>query len=221
MSLSEPESQNNRKYISGIYNPKNPGKYKGKSIVDLSKTDFRYEANFKNKKGVYFYDDLVTPPFASFIDVPFSYYKALILSAVKWDSSVKDNGNVFHELQTLTHLMIYTENQCSGLIELIYKKPTRRSGTVYRNLDGTWHSNSFRDLLLDKTIPFLDNNAQLLPNVIGAKPFYKKDKFLSDVFIVRFSHDNTVKSGNIYAKTLYLNDVDIIINESLSDDNNK
>jgi hypothetical protein len=30
--MSEPESQNNRKYISGAYTPKNPEKYKGKGL---------------------------------------------------------------------------------------------------------------------------------------------------------------------------------------------
>jgi hypothetical protein len=166
-------------------------------------------------KGMYY--DRVNP-YRSFVDVPFIIGKEVRLQAIKWKSDAYDRiAKVFIEDSTITHLLIYTKNQCSSEYALISKNPARNSSTLLRNSEGIWSSNNFRDLVVDRTQPFLDDKKQIIVgNLSVNKSFFNRTKFLSDYFIVRFIIDN------LSNEEIYLNDVDMAASlTTLTENKNK
>jgi len=168
-----------------------------------------YEFNSNLTKGTYIYQDIT---FKSYIDTVFIFPKPVILNAVKWDSNMIGNDGLAYENLTLTHLMIYTKNQCSGVFALSQLSTTRSGKTLLRDTDRVWSANNFRDMIKDNTIPFLDSKDEVDTDALNLnKPFYKKSIFLDTNFVIRFIYDNIV---GVTPKTLYLNDVNVLVNES-------
>lgn len=139
-------------------------------------------------KGIFI--DGVTYP--SYIDKVFNESGDLTkrFQALKWLTEVEDSQEVKQEEKTFTHIIIYNNNQCSGLIPL---KDGRDLwfGTDRKNIEETWQFNNFRDLILNPLQPFLDkNNALIGTNIDPNKSWYKRSRFLSKFIITRFQYDN-------------------------------
>jgi len=110
--------------------------------------------------------------------------------SINWLSdTVKSDGTVLKD-ETITHLLIYNNSQCSGLID-INKDKGLWFGSDARNVEDTWNFNDFRDLIKDKNLPFLDNKNELIQtNINTSKAWFDKSLFISKFAIVRFIHNN-------------------------------
>ena len=110
-----------------------------------------------------------------------------------WDTDVialEDIYKKVNENLTFTHIMVYNNNQCSGLISLKnYSKIMRKT----RNTKEKWSFNEFRDMVIDPIVAFLDEDKQLIAsNIATKKAWFNKNLFLSKFAVVRFQHDNVL-----------------------------
>lgn len=147
-----------------------------------------FKHNNKLVKAIY-YDGLIKD---SYIDVPFNPSPEITkqLQSVNWQSNVVKLDTTILENETITHLMVYNDNQCSGLIDIKAEKDLW-FGKDARNLEETYNFNNFRDLIKDKFLPFLNKKRELIvANINLSKSWFKKNRFISKFVIVRFSSDN-------------------------------
>lgn len=153
-------------------------------------TNFKlYKLNSKLLKGIFF-DGVM---YNSYIDVPFNQGQDVtkVFANFNWITHTRDSFGVMIDEETLTNLMVYNNNQCSGNI-LLQANPNLWFGTDARNTEETWNFNNFRDLIRDKGVPFLDSNGDLITsNINNNKSWFDKNKFISKFVIVRFTYDNT------------------------------
>lgn len=147
-----------------------------------------YKLNSKTLKGIFF--DAIM--YDSYIDVPFNQGAdtTKVFGNFNWVTHVFRLDGVAMENETLTNLMVYNNNQCSGNINL-----QADNGLWYgndaRNTEETWNFNKFRDLLKDRNLVFLDNNGDLITsNINNNKAWFEKSKFISKFVIVRFIYNN-------------------------------
>jgi hypothetical protein len=152
-------------------------------------TNFKlYKLNSKLLKGIFF-DGIM---YRSYVDVPFNQGQDVtkVFSNFNWITHVRSLSNVMIDEETITNLMVYNNNQCSGDI-LLQANPSLWFGTDARNTEETWNFNNFRDLIRDKGVPFLDDNGDLITsNIDNNKSWFDKNKFISKFVIVRFIYDN-------------------------------
>lgn len=138
-----------------------------------------YVHNVPNKKGIY-YDDTKHP---AYIEMVNPSPQSILASNISWRSQFKLNG-VINETETLTHIMLYNDTQCSGIVPITYRSTTR-------NAEGLWNFNNFRDLVKNKNLIFLDANGNVIEsNIDATKPFFKKTRFIANYLCVRFIFDN-------------------------------
>ena len=146
-----------------------------------------YKHNSQVNVATYFDGDV----FPSYIDVVFNEndeYSKRLQSAV-WISEVEDATGVILDQETITQIMVYNSNQVSGLLET--KTNNLWFNKDAKNKEETWYFNNFRDLILDKTLPFLNKDGSLITGNINTAPlWFNKSLFLSKFAIVRFQYDN-------------------------------
>lgn len=147
-----------------------------------------YKHNSKTLKGI-FYNAVM---FDSYVDVPFNQKEDVtkVFGNFNWITHVIDANSVTRDDETLTGLMVYNTNQCSGINQL-----QADSGIWFgkdaRNTEETWNYNKFRDLLKDRNLPFIDSNGNLITsNIDPNKPWFDKNKFITKFVIVRFIYNN-------------------------------
>ena len=136
-----------------------------------------------------FYDGVVK---SSYIDVPFNNSPDVskVAKSINWLSDTIRNDGSVQKDETITHLMVFNNTQCSGIIDLKADK-NLWYGKDARNVEDTWNFNNFRDLIKDKSLPFLDDNNQLITsNINNIKTWFDKSRFISKFVIVRFISDN-------------------------------
>lgn len=127
----------------------------------------------------------------SYIDVVFnqSPQQSKRFDNVNWITTVEDSG-VTYKNETVSHLIVYNDTQCSGKIALSSNPGLWFSNDV-RNSEDTWNYNNFRDLTSNRTLPFIDNKGELIgSNINNNKPWFEKSKFVSKFVIFRLINDN-------------------------------
>jgi hypothetical protein len=133
----------------------------------------------------------------SYIDVVFNESPDITktLRSVNWLSdTTKLDGTVLRE-ETLTHIIVFNNSQCSGIIDLKANK-NLWFGSDARNVEETWNFNDFRDLLKNNTLPILDNkNELILSNINNSKSWFDKSLFISKFVIIRFIKDNLTQNN--------------------------
>lgn len=155
-----------------------------------------YLGNDSTKVGKYFNGDI----YDSYIDICFNESPDLskTYNSCSWISEVRDFQDVFKKDKTLTHIIVYNDYQCSGLISLTKNNSTLWYNQNRRNVEQEWHFNDFRDLVDNLNNAFLDvNNQVITSNINSNKPWYKKNKFVSKYIVVRLIYDN-MDQNNIY-----------------------
>jgi len=184
------------------YSPENGGAWK--SFHDYYPNHMRSTRNevfsFKDSK-VYlhnmagsfaqFYDAEIFP---TLIDAVFNEgtQATKVFQSVNWISEIINDKGVSLFDKTLTTILCYNSYQCSGEIDLVALENVR-------NVDGTWNFNAMRDLIDDRTLPFLNEKLELISNNISTdKPWYKQRRMTDKYLIVRLLLDN------IGQNTLYL-----------------
>ncbi len=147
-----------------------------------------YKHNSKTLKSI-FYDGVM---YNSYIDVPFNQGQETtkVFANFNWITHVRRLDGVMMEEETLTNLMVYNNNQCSGDINLQIDNGLW-FGRDAKNTEETWNFNKFRDLIKDKNNPFIDANGDLITSNINInKAWFEKSKFISKFVIVRFTYNN-------------------------------
>jgi len=132
--------------------------------------------------------------FPTLIDVVFNEVPQAtkIFQSVNWVSEIINSEGVSLFDKTLTTILCYNSYQCSGEIQL-------ETFENVRNSDGTWNFNAMRDLIDDRTLPFLNEKLELISNNISSeKPWYEQKRLTGKHLIVRLLLDN------IEQNTLYL-----------------
>lgn len=133
----------------------------------------------------------------SYIDVVFNDSPDITktLRSINWLSdTTKLDGTVLRD-ETLTHLIIFNNSQCSGILDL-KEDNGLWFGSDARNVEETWNFNNFRDLLKDNTLPILDNkNELILSNIDNFKSWFDKSLFISKFVIVRFIKNNLTQNN--------------------------
>ena len=121
-----------------------------------------------------------------------------LFDAFQWITEVFDSNGTNYYGKTFTKLLIYSENQCSGVIDL--------SPTNIKSTEGTWRFNDFKDIVInyadqiinqDKGIPtgtnasiLTDNTKVITANINASKRWYEKSFFRGKYIVIRFVYDN-------------------------------
>lgn len=115
--------------------------------------------------------------------------------SLNWISTCELNNII--SKKTFTHLMVFNDTQCSGIIDL------NASGGLWfgddaRNMLGTWNYNDFRDLVNNINLPFLDDKNQLIStNINNSKAWFNKSRFISKFAVFRLIFNN-VNQNNLH-----------------------
>jgi len=164
------------------------------SIANLGEI---YKHNIESKKAIFY----GATTYQSFADVVFlgNTRETKIWEAVLWNSSIIQADNTKLRNKTITHILIYNDYQCSGVIEI-----NKNESWFLKNASGDdeqWFFNTFKDIVKDTTLPFIDSNNELiLTNLSEQISWINKNKFIGKFGIVRFIHDNSSQND------FYLND---------------
>jgi hypothetical protein len=152
-----------------------------------------FKHNTEGKYGIY-YDDTVHK---SYVDVIFNFEDTLekIIDSIIFTTKVVDpitGGS--NALSTATHIVVYNDHQCSEEIAII-SNPSSWYKHNARLINGTWHFDEFIDKVIDNTLPFIDDDGELiLTNIQTAKTWFKRNLFIGKFGIVRIIYDNSVQN---------------------------
>ena len=73
-----------------------------------------------------------------------------------------------------------------------------------RRVNHSWTFNEFRDLVLDRTLRFIDSEGEIVDtNIDVTKPWYDQKRFISNHVTIRLTAENSSST----TKALYLYDV--------------
>lgn len=139
-----------------------------------------------------------------FIDVVFQTDSSLILETVNWMTEFFQQ-DTDQPTQTLTHITIWNSMQHTGRINLSALQPFKNF--TARNVQGVWSLKDFRNILVEKGIPFLQDifhDYALIPGTINPDmAWYKKELLTDKWFCVRFEFDNVqVADLRLYNTTI-------------------
>lgn len=143
--------------------------------------------NSSNNKCI-FYDGVKKESYIEYVDND-ARDKTKGYETVNWITSIRQ-GTVDFAKETITHLIVYNNYQCSGKITLSIE-----AGLWYnqdaRNVQQSWSFNNFRDIIINQDNAFLDIKNQLInTNLNSLKEWFEQSKFISKFVVVRLIHDN-------------------------------
>jgi hypothetical protein len=156
----------------------------------------------------------VTRP--SYIDLSFPFGDAAVLKSFSWLTKVREGAleteNFIEHDSTFTHALVHNDYQASGNISLIRADGdmngvpgTTTLGTNnLRRVNHSWTFNEFRDLVLDRTLRFIDSEGEIVDtNIDVTKPWFDQKRFISNHVTIRLTAENSSST----TKALYLYDV--------------
>jgi len=123
----------------------------------------------------------------STIDASIPTGKAAIFSSFDWDTRVVDfpEERYTHYSRTFTKAMVYTDTHCSGLVDLVTPVGTT-TGHNLRHTHERWHFNGFRDLVNNRTLPFLTEDLEVITsNINNLTEWYNQRRMQSDYAVIR------------------------------------
>ena len=162
-----------------------------------------YKHNYPSLRGT-FYDG----KFSSFIDVTMNSQSvvssnngkrvfndsSIYLNSVEWNTDFSDIDNVYNAEKTISHLTVRNQYQHSSKIPLNYSELSITSETNSRNAEFKWHCNTFRDLVANKRLPFIqdifNNFDEVSSNIDINKPWFEQEQFNNKWFVIRLEYDN-------------------------------
>lgn len=136
--------------------------------------------------------------YPSFIEAVFNQYPdtSKVFASLTWRTQVQTHDGKPKALETFSDVLVWDSRHCSGGVKLDYLANVR-------NAEGEWRFNAFRNLVKDSSLPFMDEEGEVIPsNLDPEKPWYEQGKFIDNYLIVRLIEDNVRKN------TLYLYSVD-------------
>ncbi len=143
-------------------------------------------------KATYFTGDIYKSYFDNIFNNNPEVSKYLV--SVKFDvdiNTLEEQIEKVLEDETLTHIMVYNDNQCSGEVQLVSTPNFSRNN---RNNRGTWFFNEFRDLIKDRDLAFIDDKFEVITsNIDTNKAWFNQNQFVGKFVVVRFIYDNIVQ----------------------------
>lgn len=172
----------NRRNYAGINSIKEQGGniIEEKALVYITNED-------KAKTGKYFYD-FDNKIHESYIDLLFNsrYDLSKWYKSVMWRSTVKDINDNNIEEATINAILLYTDYQCSGRIEL-----DTDVVSLIRNSEGLWSFNSFRDLAKNgNDLPIRKDGSFDEQKIYLNRNWFDKSDIISNFIIVRLIMNN-------------------------------
>ena len=149
-----------------------------------------YKHNIKTSFGTYYEGQI----FDSHIDIIFNEQPTIskVFENVSWISEVRDpQTNEVLYRKTATHAMFYNTHQCSGRVTII-SNPAAWYADNARRLNGQWNFDQFSDAVVNKELPFLnDDGSVIVSNISANKAWYDKNYFIEKFGILRIIYDNS------------------------------
>lgn len=147
-----------------------------------------YKHNSNVLKASYYLGPLIKE---SYIEVVFndSLETSKIFNNFNWITTAEKNG-VSYKQETITHILIYNNTQCSGKI-LLNKGTNLWYSSDVRNVEDTWNFSDFTDMTKDTTLSFMDDKGTLITsNISTTKNWFDMSKIISKFAICRLYIDN-------------------------------
>lgn len=163
-----------------------------------------YRHNENSSRGVFYNQE----KFSSFIDVTMNPQsvvssnngkrvyndKSIYLNSIVWHTDFNDSTGVFDPEKTISHLTVRNQFQHSSRIILDYSQLGIMTDTNSRNAESKWYCNSFRDLVVNKRLPFIqdifNNFDEISSNIDSNKPWFEQEQFNNKWYIIRLEYDN-------------------------------
>lgn len=163
------------------------------AVVNDPGTAKIFKHNIRSLKAIY-YDGIIRSSYWDIIHAEESE-TTKIVDSVTWQSNVQtiaiDQKKSEFYNETITHIMLYTNDQCTGVIAIDNPAWYKFIG---RHLEGHWNFNKIRDMVIDKNIPILDEYMEpIAANIATKKSFYKVDEILGKFVIIRYICDNATQ----------------------------
>lgn len=139
-----------------------------------------YKHNNKFTKGEYY-----GQKFESYVDLIFNKNLSItkLYKTISWITTTINPINGAEQFKTISKVMLYNENQCSGIIAL--------NSDNIKGRNNEWFFNDFRDLIITPTNPIIDDKGDLYINNINQfKIWFEKSNFISKFIVVRLIIDN-------------------------------
>ena len=92
---------------------------------------------------------------------------------ISWITDVINNNGGNENFETITHIAVYNENQCRGIINL-----RNNHFKLTRNIEGDWNFNEFRDLVINPNNPILMDNGDINIDNINNVGLEEQKKFI-------------------------------------------
>jgi hypothetical protein len=119
---------------------------------------------------------------------------SIYLNSIVWHTDFNDSAGVFDPEKTISHLTVRNQYQHSSRIVLDYSQLSIVTDTNSRNAESKWYCNSFRDLVVNKRLPFIqdifNNFDEISSNIDSNKPWFEQEQFNNKWFIIRLEYDN-------------------------------
>ena len=109
---------------------------------------------------------------------------AILFSSLNWVTELTSSTGVAQFQKTFTSLLVYNDYQASGEISLT-------DLTNIRNPENEWRFNDFRDMIKDRTLPFLDSDYEVdTTNIDTSKAWIDQRRFIDKYITARYIYDN-------------------------------
>lgn len=145
----------------------------------------------------------------SSIDVAVPVGATGVFSNFTWHTSAKDKLNeqgiqgvedsygYDSYTNTFVRAMVYNDYQCSGYVDLLTVTPSSLEYNL-RRVEDDWVFNGFRDIVIDRTQRFLDEELEpILSNLDSGLSWYDKRRIISKYAIVRLQTSSSTTERNL------------------------
>lgn len=171
-----------------------------------------YEHNIEYKFGIYYEDAGEFPVFESYIEAIFNTPTEItkIWKAITWQTVIEDEefSEYFYD-ETFTHILIYNNNQCTGIVTLDKEKNLNLLTENIRNAEYTWKFNKFRDIVIDRNKRIIDKKGVInTANLNNSLPWWKKSKFISKFIAIRLIYNN------VEQKAIHIQHINVLATKS-------
>ena len=176
--------------------------------------------NTDNKYGIYhdgttIYESFIEPVF-NFKSKRINSYTApntiaKVIRSINWQTIVKKvSSDIVAYNETCTHILIYNNQQCSGLVTLVTNTNLFLDTQNKRNVEYTWKFNDFRDIVIDKNQPIiLEDGSINTSNLNNSAVWFHKSKFISKFIVVRLIYDNRDQ------RMIHIQDIGVLADRSI------
>lgn len=181
-------------YFPNAYFYTNKGLYSSHNLITISQV---YKHNNKLVKGTYYENET----FDSYVDCIFNSRLDLskLYQNITWNTVVYSQNGQAQYFNTIDAIMLYNDVQCTGIIDL-----NSNTISLERNMEGNWNFNQFRDVVVDNTLPLIDDEGRVIQsNINNNRSWFEKSNFINTFIVVRMIMKNQTNNS------VYINVVNV------------